>query len=69
MQKTQSYFDKVPQSDPVLPAEQHDKFPEQAGRVPVQEVVVTGTLQRFVLGELDHVHLVGLLPEGQDRKM
>lgn len=52
------------QSYPVLSTEQHNEVPEQAGRIPVQEVVVTRTLQRFVLGELYHIHLMGLLPNG-----
>lgn len=56
------------QSYPVLSTEQHNEVPEQASRVPVQEVVVTRTLQGFVLGELYHIHLMGLLPEGQDTR-
>ena len=53
-------------SYPILSTEQHDEVPEQTGRVPVQEVVVTRTLHGFVLGELDHIHLMGLLPDGQN---
>lgn len=52
-------------SHPVLSAEKHNEVPEQTGRIPVQEVVVTGTLQRFALGELYHIHLMGLLPDEQ----
>lgn len=52
-------------SYPVLSAEKHNEVPEQAGRIPVQEVVVTGTLQRLALGELYHIHLMGLLPDEQ----
>lgn len=56
------------QSYPILSTEQHNEVPEQAGRVPVQEIVVTRALQRFVLGELYHIHLMGLLPDGHDTR-
>lgn len=45
---------------PILSAKQHNEFPKQASRISVQEVVVTGTLQSFVLGELDYVHFMSL---------
>lgn len=53
-------------SYPVLSAQQHDEVPKQTGRVSVQEVVIPGTLQGFVLGELYHVHLMGLLSDGTE---
>ena len=48
---------------PVLPAEQHDEVPQQAGRVAVQQLLVPHAFQGLVLGELDDVSLVGLLPD------
>lgn len=56
------YLQSCLQTYPVLSTEEHNEVPEEAGRVPVKEVVVTRTLQGFVLGELYHVHLMGLLP-------
>lgn len=56
------YLQSCLQTYPVLSTEEHNEVPEEAGRVPVKEVVVTQTLQGFVLGELYHVHLMGLLP-------
>ena len=54
------------QSYPILSTKQHNKVPEELGRVPVQKIIVTSALQCFVLGELYDIHLMSLLPNGQN---
>lgn len=63
-----SLLDNPVQSYPILSTKQHNKVPEQLGRVLVQEITVTCALQCFVLGELYDIHLVGLLPNGRDTR-
>lgn len=63
------YYQIALQSYPILSTKQHNKVPQQSGRVPVQEIIVTCALQCFVLGELYDIHLMGLLPNGQDTRL